>query len=644
MGIQFGKWNFDGKPVGPGLLTRAHALLQPFALFETHVVQMGSLAFIDSTGGTSHRSTGVPPQDAQNHVRVLWDGRIDNREELADLADNVPDSLTDTELIQKAYERAGTKVFPRIVGDWALSVLGKSERELILAKDSIGTRPLFYHVQNAAVTWCTVLEPLVLLGDALPALSEEYLTAWLSFFPECHLTPYRGIFSVPPASFVRITAGKASVETYWSLESSKPVRYQTDQQYEEHFLSVFREAVRRRINSDGPVLAELSGGMDSSSIVCMMDTLVAANASPRRFDTVTYFDSAESNWDELPYARKVEEKRGRTGHHINIGPEQGVPAEIALSRFHAVPTSTYARSSAAQTFDRIVSENGYRVVLSGVGGDEMVGGVPTPVPELADLLARLRGLQFLRQSFHWALAKKKPIIALWQSTVQSFLPWFAQNASPINRTWTWLASEFQMRNGEHLGFRQSRFHLLGELPSLQANTVALDVLSRQISCVPASAPSVYEWRYPFLDRELVTFCSSIPREQLVRPHQRRSLMRRALAGIVPSEILERKRKAYVSRGLVKVLAAEWQRLKRRGTLRGEEIGIFVSCSLDAAVKQAEQGNDVPIIPLLRTLALEQWLRDLSELSIQQNASPCDNAIETRIHDAPQELLGRERSR
>jgi asparagine synthase (glutamine-hydrolysing) len=121
-------------------------------------------------------------------------------------------------------------------------------------------------------------------------------------------------------------------------------------------------------------------------------------------------------------------------------------------------------------------------------------------------------------------------------------------------------------------------------------------------------------------------------------------MRRALAGIVPSEILERKRKAFVSRGLVKVLAAEWQRLKRRGTLCGEEMGFVVSQSLDAAVKQAEQGNDVPIIPLLRTLALEQWLRDLSELSIQRNISLCDNAIETPMHDAPQELLGRERPR
>src|SRR5581483_1881855 len=396
---------------------------------------------------------------------------------------------------------------------------------------------------------------------------------------------------------------------YWTLVSAKPVRHRTDREYEEHFLCTFREAVRRRINSDAPILAELSGGMDSSSIVCVADAVAAETANPARIDTVTYFDSAEPNWDELPYARKVEEQRGRTGHHIDIGPDQRLREASVLRQFQPLPTSAYSRSAAAESFDRIVSENGYRVVLSGIGGDEMLGGVPTPIPELADLLARLQLWQFLRQSFRWALAKRKPIIGLWRSALASFLPSRDQDTIGTNRNWTWLKPEFLARNREHFGFHAARFRLLAPLPSLQANAAALEVLSRQISCVSTPIVPSYEWRYPFLDRDLVTFCSSIPREQLVRPNQRRSLMRRALAGTVPREILERKRKAYVSRGLVKVLAAQW-RLLRDVPFTSEGTGIVDSASLSICVERAEQGKDVPILPLLRTLALEQWLRGL----------------------------------
>src|SRR5262249_52297234 len=135
------------------------------------------------------------------------------------------------------------------------------------------------------------------------------------------------------------------------------------------------------------------------------------------------------------------------------------------------------------------------------------------------------------------------------------------SASTSAHGWSWLTAGFRERNRKSLGFPSSRFRIFGPLPSLQANASAVEALSRQISCVPVSTSPRYKWRYPFLDRDLVVFCSSIPREQHARPNQRRSLMRRALAGIVPREILERKRKAYVSRGLVKVLSAQWKLLR-----------------------------------------------------------------------------------
>ena len=613
MSVQFGTWHFDGRPVEAKLLAKAYACLEPFGMLETRMKCNGSLAMV--TAGAP--ASGQSPEPA---LEVLWNGRLDNRQELAAQTGTFADSMADREVVRDAYRRHGTDAFAEIIGDWAISVVDEAESELVLARDFAGTRPLFYEVKGRTVTWSTILEPLLLLADRIPKLSEEYLAAWLSFCPQAHLTPYRDIFSVPPGSFVKIVPRGISVRNYWSLESVKPVRYRNDRQYEEHFLSVFRASIGRRLTAASRILGELSGGMDSSSIVCVADIVLESDADAPRLDTVTYFDAEEPNWNELPYARLVERKRGRVGHHIDVGTSQSLADEAIGTHFSALPTSASARSSAARAFDQMVSDNGYSVVLSGLGGDEFLGGVPTPVPELADLLARFQALEFLRQSFRWAFAKRKPIVGLWRSVFASFLASRLPDRRAIASDWSWLEPEFRKRNHEHFGSPVRSFRFFGPLPSLQANAIAVEALGRQISCVPVPAEPFYEWRYPFLDRDLVAFCSAIPREQLVRPNERRSLMRRALAGIVPREILERKRKAYVSRALVKVLAGEW-RLLREATLSSEDLRIVDSVSLGKSVEQAEQGKDVPVLSLLRTLALERWLRELRAVHGQRDRSP-----------------------
>jgi asparagine synthase (glutamine-hydrolysing) len=265
------------------------------------------------------------------------------------------------------------------------------------------------------------------------------------------------------------------------------------------------------------------------------------------------------------------------------------------------------------------------------------------VPELADLLVRLRGYRFLRQSFRWALAKKKPLIGLWRSSLLSFVPGFVRDTSVTKQAWAWLTPDFYNRNRPYLGFHPERFRVFGPLPSLQANALALEVLSRQLSCAVASTPPTHEWRYPFLDQDFVIFCCSIPREQILRPRQRRSLMRRALAGLVPREILERKRKAYVSRALVKILTAEWLRLNQSALFRIEEMGIAVTGSLAVSVEKAVQGKDDPTFPILRMMVLEQWLRDLDDSFSRIGSLSRRESIGGPVYRATQQLLGREKS-
>jgi len=122
---------------------------------------------------------------------------------------------------------------------------------------------------------------------------------------------------------------------------------------------------------------------------------------------------------------------------------------------------------------------------------------------------------------------------------------------------------------------------------------------------------IFETRYPFLDRSLLEFVFSIPREQLVRPGERRSLMRRALTGIVPKEILDRRRKAFMRGPLVAATTDLPVLLRNSGPLHIEELGVVNTNNLISTLENARGHSNVPVVPLIRMLTLERWLRSLS---------------------------------
>ena len=174
----------------------------------------------------------------------------------------------------------------RSLGDWALSVWDPIARSLILAKDPIGTRHLFYAAGQDQITWSTILD-LLIPRDRPIKFEEEYIAGWVTLFPAVHLTPFAGIYGVPPSCFVRLRPRTRTTSQYWDFEPGKKIRYGKDEDYEDHFRTIFATSIHRRLRSDRPVLAELSGGMDSSSIVCVADLAVGGSvAETPRLDTI----------------------------------------------------------------------------------------------------------------------------------------------------------------------------------------------------------------------------------------------------------------------------------------------------------------------------------------------------------------------
>ena len=610
MSVQFGRWNFDGAAATPDCLDKVRVLFAPYGPDGEGSYCHGGMDLVYRAFHTTKESARErQPCISLSGAVLTWDGRLDNREDLVRELSGICLDDTDVSIVAAAYDQWKTECFARLIGDWAVSVWNPNERMLLLAKDFVGTRHLYYSVETDQVSWSSILDPLVLLAHRTFPLNEEYLAGWFSSFPAAHLTPYVGVHAVPPACFVALTPRRHAIIRYWEFDGAKRIRYRSDTQYEEHFRTVFAESVRRRLRSNAPILAELSGGMDSSSIVCMADKLTSEGfAGGSRINTVSYFSKDEPNWNERPYFSKVEERRGQVGLHIDAGSQPSLGFGYEGDRAILLPGS--GRSSRTELADWIRSQ-GHRVVLSGIGGDEVTGGVPTPVPELEDLLARARLKALARQLKAWALKQRRPWIHLALETASGFMPPWLVGLPKHARSGVWLRPEFVRRNTAAFLSYERRRKLFGALPSFQENLAALDAMRRQLACVGLQAETPVEKRYPFLDRSLLEFLYAVPREQLVRPGQRRSLMRRALIGIVPEEVLNRSRKGYVSRSPIAAISTEYPRLiEMCGDMASGSLGFVRPELFRTALEDVRLGRAAPSVSLMRTLGIECWLESL----------------------------------
>jgi asparagine synthase (glutamine-hydrolysing) len=655
MSVQFGRWNFDGRTPAPEYVERVNATLAPYGPDSNEAYSTGGVNILYRAFHTTKESC----RETQPHVSpsgavTTWDGRLDNRAELiSELRDSLTIDSTDVAIVAATYEKWGTGCFSKLIGDWALSIWNPINRSLILAKDPIGTRHLYYSFDNNEVTWSTILDPLVQFAGKAFALNEEYIAGWLAImFPAAHLTPYVGIHAVPPSSSTVLRLGrdgvKETVSKYWDFDPEKKIRYRTDAEYEEHFRTVFAKAVQHRLRSDRPVLADLSGGMDSSSIVCMADIVIARGAAEtNRIDTISWYDDSNPGMDECLYFIKVEEKRGRTGCHIDLGAlrkreggsQRSLRSEFENDRLAATPIPSYRHSEFVKQYAAYMRSNGHRVALSGIGGSEFLGdGVPTPRQELQNLLARIRLFTLARQLNAWAAKMRKSRIPLlWEAVEGFFLAVPVETPKKILTT-PWFNPGFVRRNLTAFCGYPSRVKLFGPLPSFQDNIGTLGHLQRVMAYDVLSPELLREVRYPYLDRSLLEFMFAIPREQIVRVGQRRSLMKRALAGIVPDELLHRRKKAFVPQASPKDSSTEWPNLRERGQqITAGITGIVDPDRFAEALQKARHSEDVSVDLLKSTLALESWLRHLTTRGV------LTNSISPKRQDYSLSLVGKELS-
>jgi asparagine synthase (glutamine-hydrolysing) len=443
------------------------------------------------------------------------------------------------------------------------------------------------------------------------------------------------------------------INKYWGFDPGKRIRYRSDAEYQEHFLCVFSTAVQRRLRSDRPVLAELSGGMDSSSIVCMADLImgVGAQESTRhsyltsssvecpRLDTIScfgdFYEHLEPDTNDFPWISKVEQKRGRIGFHINLSQMRYKETRSLRPIMSAFDSGGFASTPAPRTLSNFFKlyaahmvSQGYRVTISGVGGDHVTGREPTPLPELQSLLVRGRFVRLVLQLNAWASKVNKSHLSLLWEAVQGFFP--TKNLARDIFAAPWFRSEFIRRNRATLCGSPTRVKFLGHQPSFQHSLAGLDGERKLAACWDPNPHLLREVRYPYLDRDFLSFMYAIPRDQIVRVGQHRFVMKRSLVGIVPDELLNRERKAF--------RRAESEKVKERdgvaqvlGSVTITEqmvaslIQIIDSNLLLEALQNVSAREEARIHMLVLTLKLESWLRHLASHGIVAHAQPTRGA-------------------
>jgi asparagine synthase (glutamine-hydrolysing) len=550
-----------------------------------------------------------PFSDEYGNV-IAFDGRLDNYKYVAGLLGLDGEETSDSEIACAALRCWGGEGLVRFIGDWALAFWSAREQVLVLGRDHAGARSLFWVRQSNRLLWSTHLDTIVAACPDL-RLSNDYAARYLSGQHIGEFTPYEGMRSVRPAHYIAVREDSIIQHQHWSPVITSSVFYKDDEQYEQQFLSLFGQSVARRTGPGAPVLAQLSGGMDSTSIVCMSDHLrQSLNHDAGILDTVSFYDDSEVSLDEKRYFTLTEGRRGKVGIHIDTSfSRRTFEPHDAGKGMYLLPGADSRSIQQEEDFHDLVWRKGYRSILSGIGGDEVLGGNPSATPELADYLVKGQISRLLRQSVAWSLIDQRPLILTLYETAMYALRFYARGVPGRSSTPPWIGARLREVLRKADARNQLVLNRSGIAPHRLDNGLTWWSIMETLPHLEPKIVDRPEYRYPFLDKDLIEFLFSIPREQLLRPGRRRSLMRRALKDIVPHEILERRRKAFQLHAPLSALQQKHSKLEKLFVASAiAEHGFIDIKELRKALTAALDGDAEGWQALIRAIAYELWIR------------------------------------
>ena len=494
--------------------------------------------------------TGDPPiTNEDGSIGVCLNGEIYNfaehRKRLLE-AGHTLSSAGDTEVIAHLAEDHSPEGLARALdGMFAFAVLDRRRRRLVLGRDRLGKKPLYYWFAGSRLIFGSELKAVLADPQVPRTLDPGAIEAFLTFgYVPTPRTFFAGVQSLPPGHVLTVEAGGAPrVERYWAPPRPRPGRVDDMQGAAHELRGVLRQAVSKRMVADVPLGAFLSGGIDSSTIVAM-----ASDLSEAPLSTFTIgFDDADG-FDERPFARTIAARFG-TDHHEFVVQPNAVDLIERLVHHHDQP---FGDSSAVPTFilNELTSQH-VTVALSGDGGDELFGGYErfaaglmserfSRIPRRArDGLVKAAGLMPDARFQGRAGRFQRFARSAGRGLPDAYLAWVSflrdeDRAALQPRRDDWPRADFRRVWHDTAGLPT-----LDRILELNLRTYLLDDLL--VKADRMSMAHGLEVRSPFLDTELVAFAATLAPKLKVRGLDLKRVLKAAMRDILPDSILARRK-------------------------------------------------------------------------------------------------------
>lgn len=534
---------------------------------------------------------------------ITYNGEIYNyielREELEMLGHRFVTG-TDTEVVLAAYSAWGPECLSRFNGMWAFALLDVKRSILFCARDRLGVKPFYYHWDGDAFSFGSEIKQLLALQRVSKEVHAGVLFDFLTFSTygcSSEQTFYRDVLDMRGGHYLIVPLGKKEGWTphpirWWDIDLRIKDEGRTDREYSDRYLDLFQDSVRLRLRSDVPLGTCLSGGLDSSGIVCVVDRLLREAGVTGLQKTFTSI-SENPIFDEREYAQAVIDCTRVEPSFVEPTPER-LFQDLDKLLWHQDEPFVSTSIFAGWCVYGLARDKGVTVTLDGQGPDEMLGGYfttmyPTRLAEnissrrITDSLADARGIhETLGYSY------TKIVRDLLHEFGRGLLPRYLMPSIRHARTLlnpdffelgmkesVFLKrrterSEWRRRVGgnrfDQLLYRQT-FHdtLPGILRQVDRNSMAFSI----------------ESRLPFLDYRLVEYTFTLPNEQKLMGGVAKQIYRRALSGIIPDKIRDRTSKL----GFV-TAEPDWL----RQTAKNAFVDSFAQISLNAPYNRQFIGN------------------------------------------------------
>ncbi len=477
--------------------------------------------------------------------QLIWDGRIDNREEILPQLDSGLANAPDPIIFIHAYQLWGRECLSRLIGEFAFALWDRTEQRLFAGRDRVGLKPFHYAWDGSDFYFSSEIKPLLKIIGGEPEFNDEMILSFLSFRnfkEEDHgRTFFKKIQRLAPAHCLILKDGVLRVERYASWNLSHILHYKDPNDYVEHFKEIFEKAVKARLRSRTRTTALLSGGHDSSAIVSMASMIMKKKeVSCPELEAINFY-SDDPLTDERSYAREVAQK---AGIRLDCLFAKTTDFITGLGDFlYQVEAPMINTSRNLEPYE-FLQGRGVRAVLTGEGGDQILDEFGFG----ADLLAHFRFSEFIRKSKTFSEEfNDNPLEFMKESILQIIPEKFLNLRRSIvgSVPARWLNKSFirekKFKSRVLRSESRPRFQSFSQAATYFEVTRPYGVMKLELD-ERAWAKYGIELRCPFYDSRVIQFILSLPWE-LRASGTRKLILKQAMKGLTPEIVLARRDKA-----------------------------------------------------------------------------------------------------